>query len=245
MTTIALVTGANRGLGLATARRLAETGAHVIVGSRDPARGEDVAEHLRSDGLSAESIQLDVTDRQQVAAAAARIRERHGRLDALVNNAGILPEATAASSAGPLDLSLFQQTFDTNVFGVVAVIEAFLPLLMEAEAASIVNVSSTMGSLADQTDPSSPYYEVVVPAYSTSKAAVNAITVALAKRLAGTTVRVTAVCPGFVQTELTPMNRDQAPLTADEASRVVVDAATAGAASPSGRFIDRDGAVAW
>lgn len=243
MSLIALITGANRGLGLATAHQLAEAGVHVIIGARDPAQGEDTCRALQQTGLSAEAVRLDVTSLHDIAAAAAQIRSRHGRLDILVNNAGVLPESTAGA-ANPLDLGLFRKTFETNVFGVVAVTEAFLPLLMEADAATIVNVSSTMGSLADQSDPASPYYGTVVPAYQTSKAAVNSITVALAKRLAGTTVRVNAVCPGFAQTELTPMNR-QAPLTAAEGAATVVEAAAIDPSGPTGTFIDREGAVAW
>jgi NAD(P)-dependent dehydrogenase (short-subunit alcohol dehydrogenase family) len=109
----------------------------------------------------------------------------------------------------------------------------------------IVNVSSTMGSLSDQADPNSPYYEAMVPAYRSSKAALNSITISLARTLADTDIKVTAICPGFVQTDLTPINRDQAPLTADQAARVVVTAATLPADAVSGSFIDQNGPVAW
>jgi NAD(P)-dependent dehydrogenase (short-subunit alcohol dehydrogenase family) len=126
----------------------------------------------------------------------------------------------------------------------VRVVEAFLPLLA-ASRGSIVDVSSTMGSLTDQTDPSSPYHGVVLPAYQASKAALNSVTIGLAKALGATGVRVDAVCPGFVQTDLTPMSREQAPLTADEASLAVAAMALAGHDGPTGTFVDRDGVVAW
>ena len=136
----------------------------------------------------------------------------------------MLPEATS-QAAEVVDLGLFQQTYATNVFGPVAVLEAFLPQLRRSPQGRIVNVSSTMGSLTDQTDPRSPYYDMIVPAYQSSKAALNSITIMLAKALADTSIKVSSVCPGFVQTDLTPINREQAPLTVTQAAKVVVSAA--------------------
>jgi len=243
MTTIALITGATRGLGLATSRALAAHGATVLVGARRLEDGERVAAELRAAGHDAHPVELDVDDAASVRTAAHRVECVHGRLDVLVNNAGILPEA-ATPAAEVVDLSLFRRTFDTNLFGAVAVLEAFLPLLRRSDRGRIVNVSSTMGSLADQTDPESPYYAMVVPAYQASKAALNSVTIALAKQLAGTGLVVTSVCPGFVRTGLTPVSGD-APLSAEEAARVVVDAALAPAGTPSGRFVGHEGAVAW
>ena len=242
MKPIALITGANRGLGLETARRLAEAGAIAIVGARDGSRGEAAAQRLRGEGLHAETVVLDVDSPASASAAADEIGARHGRLDILVNNAGILPEAAANGDRGPVDVDLFRRTFATNVFGAVAVIEAFLPLLQASETARIVNVSSRMGSLSDQLDPSSPYYDVVLPAYQASKAALNGVTVALSKLVPGTTV--VSVCPGFVQTDLTPSSRSQAPLAAEEAGRFVAGVALDRCA-PTGGFVDRDGLVAW
>jgi NAD(P)-dependent dehydrogenase (short-subunit alcohol dehydrogenase family) len=125
------------------------------------------------------------------------------------------------------------------------VIEAFLPLLRNSAAGRVVNVSSTTGSLADQDNPQSPYYPMVLPAYQSSKAALNSLTIALGKKLAGTPIKVTSVCPGFVQTDLTPANREQAPLTAEQAARIVVEAATLPPSAPTGTFTSHDGPIPW
>jgi len=245
-TTIALVTGANRGLGLATARLLAEGGATVLIAARNTAKAELAAARLRDDGLSCWPLTLDVDSESSIAAAAEQVERDHGRLDILVNNAGILPEATAPDADRPLDLGLFRRTFDTNVFGAAAVSQAFLPLLRASDAGRIVNVSSRMGSLTDQLDPASPYAATVLPAYQSSKAALNGLTVALAKSLGDTSVRVNSVCPGWVQTDLGgPDNRAAAPTPALEAARTVVQMALVPADGPTGTFVDLDGPIPW
>ncbi|WP_437583410.1 SDR family NAD(P)-dependent oxidoreductase [Paramicrobacterium sp. CJ85] len=180
--TTALITGGNRGLGRAVAEELANRGMTVVIGARSASDGARAAEEI---GRGATSVQMDVTDAASVRAAAAAVEERHGGLDVLINNAGVLPEATSQPTE-VVDLALFQQTYATNVFGAVAVLEAFLPQLTNAANGRIVNVSTAMGSLADQTNPASPYYGMVVPAYQSSKAALNGITIALAKALADT-----------------------------------------------------------
>jgi NAD(P)-dependent dehydrogenase (short-subunit alcohol dehydrogenase family) len=242
---VALVTGASRGIGRATARRLARDSAHVILTARNVADVQDAADRLNGEGLSASALQLDVTDDASVRAAAEHVESRFHRLDVLVNNAGILPEATQAQPAEALDVAMFRQTFGTNLIGAVTVLEAFLPLLRRSEAGRIVNVTTTMASLSDQTNPESPYYTTVVPAYQASKAALNNVTIALAKALVETSIKVTSVCPGFVQTDLTPVNRTQAPLTAEEAAEVVHRAATLPDDAPSGTFVDAAGTVPW
>lgn len=241
---IALVTGGNRGIGLATARRLARDCGQVIITARDAAAGEDAADRLQREGHHVTSLRMDVTDETSVKIAAGIVEERHGHLDVLVNNAGILPEATNAEPAEAVDLEMFRRTFDTNLFGAVAVLEAFLPLLRRSEAGRIVNISTTMGSLTDQTDPRSPYFSLVVPAYQSSKAALNNVTIALAKQLADTPIQVTSVCPGFVRTGLAPAAQD-APLAPEDAAEVVHRAATLPAGAASGTFIDADGVVPW
>ena len=245
-TTVALVTGANRGLGLATARLLAQSGATVLLGARNTAKAEVAAAALRDEGLVCWPLALDVESAVSIADAAERVESEFGRLDILVNNAGILPEATTPDAEQPLDLELFRRTFDTNVFGAAAVSQAFLPMLRASDAGRIVNVSSRMGSLSDQLDPTSPYASMVLPAYQTSKAALNGLTVALAKTLSDTPVLVNSVCPGWVQTDLGgPDNRAAAPTSALEAARTVVEMALVPANGPTGTFVDLDGPVPW
>lgn len=244
MPRIALVTGGNRGLGLEIARQLAQAGTTVVIGARDQQKGEKAVQALRTEGLDVEAVTLDVDDAASVEHAAEELRRRHSRLDVLVNNAGILPEAIA-DPAEVISTSMFRRTFDTNLFGAVRTIERFLPVLRESDAARIVNVSTTMGSLTDQSNPDSPYYSVVVPAYQASKAALNSVTVGLSKLLSQTPIKINSVCPGFVQTDLTPINREQAPLSAGEAARVVVRYALLDDCGPSGGFFDQEAAVAW
>jgi NAD(P)-dependent dehydrogenase (short-subunit alcohol dehydrogenase family) len=243
---VALVTGGTRGLGLATARQLGAHGVTVLLGARDLQSGERAVTALAKDGVSAEAVKLDVTSIDEVIQAAEQIAGRHGQLDILVNNAGILPEATQGETAEVLDVERYRSTFETNVFGAVAVTQHMLPLLRRSPAGRIVNVSSTMGSLQDQLNPDSPYFAMVVPAYQGSKAALNAMTIALAKALRDTTIKVNSVCPGWLQTDLGgPVNKANAPSPAEEGARVVVDMALAADDPPSGTFADRDGAVAW
>jgi NAD(P)-dependent dehydrogenase (short-subunit alcohol dehydrogenase family) len=245
--TIAFITGANKGLGFATAGQLGRAGVKVLVGARDAEKGETAADLLRKGDIDAEAIQIDVVDMSSVRRAAALVQEQHGHLDILINNAGILPEATGADRAtGPMDVSMFKDTFDTNVFGAVAVTEAFLPLLRSAPAARIVNVSSTMGSLGDQADPQSGYYRMALPAYQTSKAALNSMTIALSKALADTAVKVNAVCPGWVQTDLGGAdNKAAAPMTADEGAIIITKMALIDDDGPTGGFFDQSGPVRW
>lgn len=238
----ALITGGNRGLGLATAKQLADKGFRVMIGCRDAAAGEAAAQQL---GANTSAVALDVTDPGSIRAAADEVERQYGELDVLVNNAGILPEATNAEPAEIVDASMFRQTFETNVLGAVNVLEVFLPLLRKSGSARIVNVSTTMGSLADQVDPDSPFYGMVVPAYQSSKAALNNVTIALTKQLTESTIKATSVCPGFVRTDLTPINKEQASLTPEQAAEPIVRAATLPEAEKSGQFIDATGNVDW
>jgi NAD(P)-dependent dehydrogenase (short-subunit alcohol dehydrogenase family) len=242
---IALVTGGNRGLGFATARRLAKSVDHVIITSRQQQPGVEAVAQLVDEGFSASYVIMDVTDQGSVAAASRAIEHDHGKLDVLINNAGVLPEAVHADPAEIVDLEMFRTTYATNVFGPVAVLEVFLPLLRRSAAGRIVNVSSVMGSLVDQLNPASPYFQTVVPAYQSSKAALNNVTIALAKQLRDTPIKVTSVCPGFVQTDLAPAAREHAPSTADEASEIVYQAATLPDDAESGTFIGASGRLPW
>ncbi|MCC2656701.1 MAG: short-chain dehydrogenase [Panacagrimonas sp.] len=198
---VALVTGANKGIGLETVRQLAKQGVHVVLASRDAGKGESAAKSLAAEGLQVESLQLDVTDSASIARAASEIEKRHGHLDILVNNAGIFVEKLDRKPSEQT-IESWRQTFDANVFGLIEVTQAFLPLLRKSKSARIVNVSSRLGSITDQADPNSPYFDFKVPAYNVSKSAVNAWTVQLAHELRGSRIKVNTIHPGHVKTDM-------------------------------------------
>jgi NAD(P)-dependent dehydrogenase (short-subunit alcohol dehydrogenase family) len=245
---VALVTGANKGIGLQIAKDLSARGFTVLVGSRNLEHGETAAKAV---GSGARALQLDVTDHASIAAAAERIRKELGRLDVLVNNAGIsstakpgtpLAEVLASSKPSVVSPEELRAVFETNVFGVVAVTQAMLPLLREAPAGRIVNVSSTLGSLAMQGNPAGPFRAMPNGSYSPSKSALNAITLAFANELAGTRVKVNAACPGYTATDL---NAFSGPRTVEQAAREPVRLALLAADGPTGTFSNDDGAVPW
>lgn len=198
---IALVTGATRGIGLETVRQLATQGVHTLLAGRDRARAVEAALALQAQGLPVEAIALDVTDEAGIAAAAREVGQRHDRLDILVNNAGIFRD-DVGSTPSAQTLQAWRETFDTNLFGMVATTQAFLPLLRKSAAGRIVNLSSALGSLALHNDAGSDIYDFKVPAYDTSKTAVNAWTVHLAHELRDTPIKVNAVDPGSVKTDM-------------------------------------------
>ena len=238
---VALVTGANQGIGLQIAKELAAKSFTVLVGSRNFARGEEAAKTIDGD---ARALQLDVTDRASIAAAAKRIREELGRLDVLVNNAAIsntrktqhgmsLREYAKISARATSSLDEVRAVWETNVFGVLAVYQAMLPLLREAPAARIVNVSSGVGSLTRNSDPAYPYRSVFGPIYPASKTALNAITLAMAIELESTGIKVNAVSPGFTKTNL---NGYEGTETVEEGAAEAVRAALLGPDGPTGTF---------
>jgi NAD(P)-dependent dehydrogenase (short-subunit alcohol dehydrogenase family) len=236
---VAVVTGANKGIGLEIARQLARRGLTVFVGARDPERGRAAAEKLRAEGLDARPLQLDVTDGASVAAAAASLEKDPGHLDVLVNNAGI------AIDDGPpsrVSLDVVQRTYETNVFGVVRVTQALLPLLRRSDAGRIVNLSSGLGSLALNTDPAWAYARVKFLAYNSSKSAVNAITVQFAHELRDTPIKVNAADPGYVATD---MNRHQGVRSVEQGAATPVRLATLPADGPTGGYFNDDGPVPW
>jgi NAD(P)-dependent dehydrogenase (short-subunit alcohol dehydrogenase family) len=236
---VAVVTGANKGIGLEIARQLAREGMRVFIGARDEERGRAAAEKLRAEGLDAEALRLDVTDDASVAAAAARIARDPGRLDVLVNNAGI------AIDDGPpsrVSLDVVRRTYETNVFGVVRTTQAFLPLLRRSDAGRIVNLSSSLGSLAKNTDPAWDFARVKFLAYNSSKTALNAMTVQFAWELRDTPVKVNAADPGYVATD---MNRHQGVRSVEQGAATPVRLATLPADGPTGRFFDDAGEVPW
>jgi NAD(P)-dependent dehydrogenase (short-subunit alcohol dehydrogenase family) len=238
---IALITGANKGIGLETARKLAETGMHVILAGRQLSAAQAAAATLSGAGLNAEPIQLDVTDAGSIAAAARFVRERHGRLDVLVNNAGVMQDAFDKKPSEQ-SMDVWRSTFDTNLFGLVAVTNAFLPLLLLSEGARVVNVSSVLGSLAANTDPTSDFYSFKIPAYNVSKSAVNAWTIHLAYELRDTGIKVNAAHPGFVKTDLHGVD---APMSPAEGEITSVKLATLPKEGPTGGFFHAGESIAW
>ena len=238
---IALVTGATRGIGLETVRQLAEAGVHVLLAGRDRARAVDAALALQASGLPVEAIALDVTDEASIALAVEEVGRRHGRLDILVNNAGILVDDPALKPSQQ-SLETWRRTFDTNVFGLVAVTRAFLPLLHRSPAGRIVNVSSLLGSLALHSDPASPIYDFKVPAYNVSKSAVNAWTVQLAYELKGSAIKVNTIHPGYVKTD---MNAGEGEIDIPDGARTSVRLALVGEAGPQGDYFYLDQMLPW
>jgi len=234
--TTTLITGANKGIGLATARRLIAQGHTVFIGARDLDRGRSAAEQI-----GARVVQLDVTDDSSVAAAAKAV-EADGGLDVLINNAGIESRNPDGSVPGAADVTgeAMREVFDTNVFGIVRVIHAFLPLLRRSAAPVVVNVSSGLASFARMTEPGGPAYAYPGVAYPASKAAVNMVTVQFAKALPQ--IRINGVEPGFTATDL---NHHQGHQTVDEATEVIVRMATIAPDGPTGGYFDASGPLPW
>ncbi|MBE2966650.1 MULTISPECIES: SDR family oxidoreductase [Burkholderia] len=246
-TPVALITGANKGIGLQIAKDLAKNGFTVLLGSRQLEAGEAV---VKSVGTNADVVQLDVTDPESIAVAARYIRQTYGRLDVLVNNAGI-------SHAGPstrtpeqmmgetylsvVDMDELRAVYETNVFGVIAVTQVMLPLLREAPEGKIVNISSITGSLTQNADPSNPFRRYA-GTYSSSKTALNAVTQAFAIELQDTNIKVNAVCPGFTATD---NNKFIGPGTVEEAAREPVRLILLGRDCPMGGFTNVEGPLPW
>jgi NAD(P)-dependent dehydrogenase (short-subunit alcohol dehydrogenase family) len=199
---IALITGANKGIGFETARQLGALGVTVLIGVRDEARGKEAEAALQQEGLDAHAIRIDVTDDASVQEAAGQIEAGYGRLDILVNNAGTATISRARSTPSTTDLEDMHAVYEVNVFGVVRVTNAMLPLLRRAPAARIVHVSSEVGSISSQTDPASPLSQMPASAqYPSSKAAVNMLAAMYAKELKDTPIKVNAANPGYCATD--------------------------------------------
>ncbi len=234
--TTTLITGANKGLGYETARQLIAAGHTVYIGSRDPGRGREAAKKLH-----ARLVELDVTDDASVAAA-VKVIEADGGLDVLVNNAGIegRGENNTIIEAGSVTADMMREVFETNVFGVVRVTHAFLPLLRRSSAPVVVNVSSSLGSLHLAESPESPTFFYPGVAYPASKSAVNMITVQFAKQLPG--MRINAVEPGYTDTDLNGHTGTQ---TVEEGARIIVEMAQTTSEGPTGGYFSVDGPVPW
>ena len=236
----ALVTGANKGIGFETARQLAETGVRVHLGARDRARGEEAARVLAERGLDVRFVPLDVRDEATIAAAARTIEGEEGRLDLLVNNAGVASRQDGAPGATSLDV--VRELLETNFVGAVAVTQAMLPLLLQASAARIVNVSSALGSLSVNGDPSSPFYTARALGYNASKAALNMLTVQLQAEYGARGVTAVSVSPGFVKTDLLG---GIGAISAEEGAAVVVRAALDPSTDGAGRHLSAHGVIPW
>lgn len=245
---VALVTGANKGIGQQIAKDLAARGLTVLIGARDRAKGEAAAAEI---GATAHALQLDVTDAASIAAAAAQIAAAFGRLDVLVNNAGIAssappgtPFAEKLKENKPSTASLdeVRRIYETNVFGVMAVTQAMLPLLRRAPAGRIVNMGSTAGSMTRNADPAFPFRSVFGAAYSPSKAALHALTLAFAIELEATPIKVNAACPGFTATDLNDFHGTR---SVEQGARQAVILALLGPDGPTGTLSDEDGVIPW
>ena len=237
--TIALVTGANKGIGYEIAAGLGALGWQVGVGARDEERREVAVAKLRAAGVDAFGVPLDVSDDASVAAAAGLVDQRVGRLDALVNNAaitGVMPQTPLT-----VDLATIRTVMETNVLGVVRVTNAMLPLLRRSASPRIVNMSSSVGSLTRQTAPDADTGPISV-AYAPSKSFLNAVTVQYARELADTGILINVACPGFVATDLNGFRGHRTP---EQGAAVAVRLATLPDGGPTGHFFDDDGEVPW
>ncbi len=233
---VTLITGANKGIGFEVARQLASKGFTILLGARDPQRGEEAAAKIPG----ATYLPLDITSAESVAAAANEIEQKYGHLDVLVNNAGIVDYTDGLP--GKADLAAVRRTFETNFFGPLTVSQALLPLLRKAPAPRIVNVSSTLGSLALQADPNNPYSDYRFIGYSGSKAALNMLTADLAAELKDVPAKVNSACPGYVATDI---NNHSGPRTVEQGAAIIVHLATLGEDGPTGGFYDDNGSIAW
>ncbi len=237
---IVLITGANKGIGLETARQLGTLGYRVWLGSRDAARGEAAAQQLSAEGHDVRPLTMDVTRDDSVQAAAALVREQDGRLDVLINNAGIAGRQAATPSQQAI--GDIRDVYETNVFGAIRVTQAFLPLLRAAEDAGIVMISSGLGSLGWLSDPANEFYGVNILGYNSSKSALNAVMVSLAKELAAVGIRVNAADPGYTATDF---NGHSGYRTVEEAARGIVWLVETGPSGPTGGFYHEQDRVPW
>lgn len=235
-----LITGANKSIGYETARQLGRLGFRIWLGSRDVHRGEVAADHLAADGIDVRELSIDVISEDSVCAAVARVEREDGKLDILINNAGIPGLQPILPSVQPL--GDIRTIYETNVFAPIRLTQAFLPLLKAGRDASIVMVSSGLGSLGWLSDPTSEFYGVNILGYNSSKTALNAVTVSFAKELAGYGIRVNATDPGYTATDF---NRHSGYRTVEQAAAGIVWLVTQDRHGPTGRFYFEQNEVPW
>ena len=241
---VALVSGANRGLGLETSRQLADQNITVLMGARDGSAGRLAADRLQSMGLPAEAVLLDVTRADHIATVKDTIETRYGRLDILVNNAGMLhpEERSTNNSSDRVSLQALRETFEVNFFGQVALTQALLPLIKLSPNGRIVNVSSILGSLTLQSDRRSKATQIKPLAYDASKTALNQFTIHLAAMLADTSIKINAAHPGWVKTGI---GSQRAPMNVADGARTAVKLATLDPDGPTGKFFHMDEEIPW
>jgi NAD(P)-dependent dehydrogenase (short-subunit alcohol dehydrogenase family) len=237
---VALVTGANRGIGFEIAKQLAAKNITVLMGVRNQDSGIQAQKRLTQAGLDVHLALIDVTDFTSIQAAIDRIKDQFGRIDVLVNNAGI--QIDAKTSILELSLSFFLTTLETNTFGPLLLSQACIPLMREQKYGRIVNISSTLGAFSDIMHPASNYHKIDSPAYRLSKTLLNGITALLAKELHGTNILANSVCPGWVRTSL---GGQQAPLSPAQAADTPVWLATLPDSGPSGGFFWERQSIPW
>jgi NAD(P)-dependent dehydrogenase (short-subunit alcohol dehydrogenase family) len=239
---VALITGANRGIGLETAKQLGEQGITVLVAARKLATAEETAASLKAQGIDAYPIQLEVTSAPDRVAAAKHIGEKFGKLDILINNAGVGASTGFTPVTSQVTDEDLQRVFDTNFFAVVALTRELLPLIQKSEAGRIVNLSSILGSLTLHADPNSPIASFKSIAYDASKSALNQYTIHLAYELKDTKIKVNSAHPGWVKTEL---GTDAAPMEIPDGAKTSVELALLGHDGPTGRYIHLGQELPW
>ncbi|MBD2595830.1 SDR family oxidoreductase [Nostoc spongiaeforme FACHB-130] len=240
---IALITGANKGLGFEMSRQLAQHGLTVLIAGRNLQAAQTAATTLQNEGLLAEAIALDINSSTQIHTAVQEITDRFGQLDVLINNAGVMLDGDwGISNASSVSLDIIRKTFETNFFALVEVTQALLPLILKSKSGRIVNMASIEGSLTLHADPNSLIYDAKPFAYNASKAAVNSFTVHLAHELRNTPVKVNSAHPGWVKTEL---GGEGAMMDIGEGAKTGVQLATLPDDGPSGGFFHLGEPVPW
>ncbi len=239
---VALITGANKGLGYEMARQLAQSGVTVVLAARDQVKGEAAAQKLKQEGLDVQFLELDVTKKEDCTKAAAFLEQKFGRLDILINNAGVSADGLAGTSVSATTEQSLQRTFETNFFAPIALTQVLLPLLKKSEAGRIVNMSSILGSQTLHAEAGSPIYDFKALSYDASKAALNSFTIHLAYELKDTKIKVNSAHPGWVKTD---MGTDAAPMEIPEGGKTGVALALLDENGPSGGFFHMGERLPW
>jgi NAD(P)-dependent dehydrogenase (short-subunit alcohol dehydrogenase family) len=241
---VALITGANRGLGFETAKQLGQQGVTVILAARSLDKADEAASKLKEQGIDAYGLKLDVTDKADYQPAVDYIDNKFGKLDILVNNAGVGPKEWVIGEikASTTTTDELEYIFKTNLFSVVALTHALLPLIKKSDAGRIVNLSSILGSLTLHSQPDSPIATAKTLSYDASKAALNVFTIHLAAELAGTNIKVNSVHPGWVKTD---MGTDAAPMEIVDGAKTSVELSLIGPDGPNGRFMHLGEELPW